>query len=103
MNRQKSQNSDLLARISKDKGYVHEPLPSSRELDRLYIEGLIDELDDIPLDIGMYKRILGNPGTRQDNRVLLQNLIELDTQRYWRLELEIEEARKGYDREEASF
>lgn len=103
MNHHQSQNLDLLARISKDKGYTFEPLPSVQELDRLYIKNLIDELDDIPLDIGMYKRILGNPETRQDNRIILQRLIKLDTQRYWKLELEIEEARKEYDRQATPF
>lgn len=72
-------------------------LPSTAEFDRMHTESLIEELGDIRLDIGMYRRMLKNPELSDENRVIVNDLIELDTQRLYglKMELENERARKA--------
>lgn len=65
-------------------------LPTMAEFDQMHIESLIEEQADIAKDLGMYLRMLENPDLRADNRILVQNLQELDERRYWMLDNEIE-------------
>lgn len=58
-----------------------------------HIESLIEEMGDIRLDLGMYRRMLKNPETSYANRKLLENLLKLDQQRLYLLKAEIENER----------
>lgn len=103
MNQDQSPNPDLLAKLKASKNKVREKLPDQKTFDLWHIESSIEELDDIAQDIGMYKRMLLNPNLRVDNRALLQNLLKLDDQRYWKLENEIERLMNEYKTQDVSF
>ena len=63
------------------------------KFDDWHVESLIEEMGDIRLDLGMYRRILKNPDTNYINRMRLENLIELDQRRLYKLKAEIENER----------
>lgn len=58
-----------------------------------HIESLIEEMGDIRLDLGMYRRMLKNPDLSYINRKRLENLLELDQRRLYKLKMEIESER----------
>ena len=66
--------------------------------DEWHVNNLIQEQADIALDLGLYKQMLENPNLRLDNRALVVNLQELDGQRYWLLDNEIERLRNEQGR-----
>ena len=99
----KSPNPDLLANLKASKNKIREKLPDQKTFDLWHIESSIEELDDIAQDVGMYKRMLLNPNLRADNRALLQNLLKLDDQRYWKLENEIERLINEYKTQDVLF
>lgn len=73
-------------------------LPTMIEFDRWHVDTLIEEQADIARDLGMYKQMLENPNLRSDNRALVVSLRELDDQRYWLLDNEIERLRNEQER-----
>lgn len=97
---QRNPNPDLLANLEK---IPREPLPDQKTFDLWHIKSLIEELDDIAQDLGMYKRMLRNPDLRPDNKALIKYLQELDDKRYWKLEAEIEELRNEYQTQDIPF
>lgn len=96
MNQSQNQSPDSSARI-------RSPLPDQKTFNLWHIESLIEELDDIAADLGMYKRMLNNPELRPDNRALVESLQKLDDERYWKLEAEIEGLRNDYKAQDTPF
>ena len=63
------------------------------KFDGWHVESLIEEMGDIRLDIGMYRRMLKNPEMTEGNKVRLANLINLDTERLYKVKMELENER----------
>ena len=68
------------------------------KFDQWHIDNLIEEQADIARDLGMYKQLLESPNLRADNRALVVSLQELDEQRYWFLDNEIERLRSEQEK-----